>query len=145
MLSSIGLPGLNGFAGEFLILVGSFLTRRWWAVVAAAGVILAALYLLWAYQRVFHGEPDDDNASFPEITWREGFVMAPLLALIVFLGVYPKPMLDRIEPAVNRLVSHIEANSDYVQPEVATAGAGPEGDVDGEPDHGDGAETEAGH
>src|SRR5204863_730726 len=66
MLSSIGLPGLNGFVGEFLIMVGSFLTRRWWTVVAATGVILAALYLLWAYQRVFHGEPDEDNASFSE-------------------------------------------------------------------------------
>ena len=124
MLSSIGLPGLNGFAGEFLVLVGSFLTRRWWTVVAAAGVILAALYLLWAYQRVFHGEPDEENASTPDLTWREGLVMAPLLGLIVFLGVYPKPMLERIEPAVDRLVSHIEAHSDYVQPEVATAGAG---------------------
>jgi NADH:ubiquinone oxidoreductase subunit 4 (subunit M) len=124
MLSSIGLPGLNGFAGEFLILVGSFLTRRWWTVVAAAGVILAALYLLWAYQRVFHGEPDDENANTPDLTWREGMVMAPLLGLIVFLGVYPKPMLERIEPAVDRLVTHIEDNSDYVQPEVATAGAG---------------------
>ena len=63
MLSSIGLPGLNGFVGEFLILLGSFLTYRWWAVVAATGVILAALYLLWAYQRVFHGEPDEANAN----------------------------------------------------------------------------------
>ena len=63
MFSSIGLPGLNGFVGEFLILVGSFTTRRWWAVVAAVGVILAALYLLWAYQRVFHGTPDEDNAD----------------------------------------------------------------------------------
>ena len=67
MLSSIGLPGLNGFVGEFLILIGSFLTRRWWAVVAAAGVILAALYLLWAYQRVFHGEPDEENAAIPDL------------------------------------------------------------------------------
>ena len=124
MLSSIGLPGLNGFAGEFLILVGSFLTRRWWTVVAAAGVILAALYLLWAYQRVFHGEPDDDNAGTPDLTWREGAVMAPLLGLIVFLGVYPKPMLERIEPAVDKLVAHIEEHSDYVQPEVASAGVG---------------------
>ena len=123
MLSSIGLPGLNGFAGEFLILVGSFLTRRWFTVVAAAGVILAALYLLWAYQRVFHGEPDEENASMADMTWREGLVMAPLLALIVFLGVYPKPMLDRIEPAVARLVTHIEDNSDYVEPEVANVGA----------------------
>ncbi len=124
MLSSIGLPGLNGFAGEFLILVGSFLTRRWWAVVAAAGVILAALYLLWAYQRVFHGEPDEANADTPDLTWREGLVMAPLLGLIVFLGVYPKPMLERIEPSVDRLVGHIEAHSDYVQPAIALAGAG---------------------
>jgi len=135
MLSSIGLPGLNGFAGEFLVLVGSFLTRRWWTVVAAAGVILAALYLLWAYQRVFHGEPDEENASTPDLTWREGLVMAPLLGLIVFLGVYPKPMLERIEPAVDRLVSHIEAHSDYVQPEVATAGAG---DDHGASGHGEG-------
>jgi NADH-quinone oxidoreductase subunit M len=133
MLSSIGLPGLNGFAGEFLILVGSFLTRRWYTVIAAAGVILAALYLLWAYQRVFHGEPDDDNAGMPDMTWREGLVMAPLLGLIVFLGVYPKPMLDRIEPAVSRLVTHIEDNSDYVEPEVATAGGGDaEEDVEGD-------------
>jgi NADH-quinone oxidoreductase subunit M len=135
MLSSIGLPGLNGFAGEFLILVGSFLTRRWYTVVAAVGVILAALYLLWAYQRVFHGEPDEDNAGTPDMTWREGLVMAPLLGLIVFLGVYPKPMLDRIEPAVSRLVTHIEDNSDYVEPEVATAGAEGGSGEDAEGDH----------
>jgi NADH-quinone oxidoreductase subunit M len=124
MLSSIGLPGLNGFAGEFLILVGSFLTRRWWTVVAASGVILAAVYLLWAYQRVFHGEPDEDNASVPDLSWREGLVMAPLLGLIVFLGVFPKPMLDRMEPAVDKLVRHIEHHSDYREPEVAIAGEG---------------------
>ena len=118
MMSSIGLPGLNGFVGEFLVLVGSFLTRRWWAVVAAAGVILAALYLLWAYQRVFHGEVDEDNRGFAELTWREGAVLAPLLALIVFLGVYPKPVLERMQPAVDRLIEHVEGNSDFVSPEV---------------------------
>ncbi len=109
MMSSIGLPGLNGFVGEYLILIGSFTTRRWWAVAAAAGVIVAAIYLLWAYQRVFHGPTDEDNASFWDLSWREGLVMVPLLAGIVFLGVYPKPMLDRIEPAVTRLVEHVEA------------------------------------
>jgi NADH-quinone oxidoreductase subunit M len=122
MLSSIGLPGLNGFNGEFLILVGSFLTRRWFTVVAASGVILAAVYLLWAYQRVFHGEPDEENASISDLSWREGLVMAPLLGLIVFLGVYPKPMLDRIEPAVHKLVAHVEDHSDFREPEVASVG-----------------------
>jgi NADH-quinone oxidoreductase subunit M len=118
MMSSIGLPGLNGFVGEFLVLIGSFLTRRWWAIVAAAGVILAALYLLWAYQRVFHGEVDDENRHFPEMTWREGAVLAPLIALIVFLGVYPKPMLERMQPAVDRLILHVDENSDFVSPTV---------------------------
>ena len=127
MLSSIGLPGLNGFVGEFLILIGSFLTRRWWTVVAATGVILAAVYLLWAYQRVFHGEPDEENASFAEMKWSEGLVIAPLIALIVFLGVYPKPVLDRIQPAVDALIAHVEVKSCaapdgdcYHQPDAAT-------------------------
>jgi NADH-quinone oxidoreductase subunit M len=118
MMSSIGLPGLNGFVGEFLVLVGSFLTRRWWTVVAAVGVILAALYLLWAYQRVFQGEPDEENRRFPEMSWREGLVMAPLVGLIVFLGVYPRPVLDRMEPSVDRLIEHVDENSDFVSPTV---------------------------
>lgn len=122
MMSSIGLPGLNGFVGEFLILLGSFITRRWWAVVAATGVILAALYLLWAYQRVFHGTPDADNATFGELRWTEGLVMAPLLLLIVGLGVFPKPVLDRIEPSVKTLVTHVEQHSHYRQPKVANDG-----------------------
>ena len=122
MLSSIGLPGLNGFAGEFLILVGSFLTVRWWAVVAVLGVILAALYLLWAYQRVFHGEPDEANAKVRDLKFTEALVMAPLVGLIVFMGLYPKPFLDRIQPAVAKLVHHVEANSDYTEPKVSTRG-----------------------
>ena len=122
MLSSLGLPGLNGFVGEFLILLGSFITRRWWTVVAIFGVVLAALYLLWAYQRVFQGPTDGENASFREMRWTEGLVMVPLVALIVFIGVYPKPLLSRIEPSVNKLIIHVERNSDYRQPKVATEG-----------------------
>ena len=122
MLASIGLPGLNGFVGEFVILQGSFLTRRWWTVVAVTGVILAALYLLWAYQRVFHGEPEGDNATVADLRFSEGLAMVPLIGLIVFMGVYPKPVFDRIEPAVARLVQHVEDNSDYVEPKVATEG-----------------------
>jgi NADH-quinone oxidoreductase subunit M len=124
MLSSIGLPGLNGFVGEFLVLIGSFLTARWWVVVAATGVILAALYLLWAYQRVFHGVPDEPNRHFPELSLKEGLVMVPLLALIFFLGIYPKPLLDRVEPSVKRLISHVEAHSDYRQPTVGGEAGG---------------------
>jgi len=122
MLSSIGLPGLNGFVGEFLVLIGTFVTRRWWAVVATAGVILAAVYLLWAYQRVFHGEPDGDNATISDLNWREKATMLPLVVLIVFLGVYPKPVLDRINPSVDRLLDHVEEHTGKPQPGVAVRG-----------------------
>jgi NADH-quinone oxidoreductase subunit M len=119
MLSSIGVPGLNGFVGEYLILIGSFLTARWWVVVAATGVILAALYLLWAYQRVFHGEPDEENRSFPELRWKEGLVLLPFIGIIVFTGIYPKPMLERIEPAVHDLIEHVSDRTGYVEPQPA--------------------------
>jgi NADH-quinone oxidoreductase subunit M len=110
MLSSIGLPGLNGFVGEFLTLLGAFSAHRWWAVVATVGVILAALYLLWAYQRVFHGTPDEANRAMPDLRAREALVLAPLVGLIVFLGVYPKPVLDRMEPSVVALIDHVDRN-----------------------------------
>lgn len=108
MLASIGVPGLNGFVGEFLALLGTFVAHRWWAVIAAAGVVIAALYLLWAYQRVFQGEPDEVNAAVPDLAWRERLPIIPLVALIVFLGIYPKPMLDRIEPSVDRILGRME-------------------------------------
>ena len=111
MLSSVGLPGLNGFVGEFLILLGAFSSARWWAVVAVSGVILAALYLLWAYQRSFHGPAEGDNADMRDMTAPELLGILPLLALIVFMGVYPKPVLDRIEPTVDALIEHMENNA----------------------------------
>ena len=110
MLASIGVPGLNGFIGEFLILAGTFITHRWWAVVAIAGIVVAAVYLLWAYQQVFHGKQKDSPhaGKFFELDWREGLVLAPLIVLIVGLGVYPKFVLDRITPSVDVLVTHVE-------------------------------------
>ena len=135
MLSSIGLPGLNGFVGEFLILVGAFNAHRWWAVIAAAGVILAALYLLWAYQRVFHGPAEGDNAEMPDLRLREGLVMAPLLALIVFMGVYPKPVIERMEPTVDALVAHIEEHVEGFHEPTSRFGADIEGGIDS--NHGD--------
>ena len=139
MLSSIGLPGLNGFVGEFLILIGSFTTARWWTVVATSGVILAAVYLLWAYQRVFQGPAEGENAKVSDMNLREIAIMAPLLALIVFLGVYPKPALDRIEPAVDRLVERVAEYSDFSQPAVTVEGpAGSELEIEREPaEHGE--------
>ena len=111
MLSSVGLPGLNGFVGEFLILIGSFGPARWWTVVATVGVILAALYLLWAYQRVFHGEPDAANSTFKEMTLKEGLLMSVFVAIIVATGIYPKPILDRIEPSVKSFIEHVEGQT----------------------------------
>jgi len=136
MLSSIGVPGLNGFVGEYLVLIGAFMSARWWTVVAAAGVILAALYLLWAYQRVFHGEPDDDNKTFPELTPREGLVLSAFIGIIVFTGVYPKPMIDRVQPSVDALLSHVadRADIDISEPNVVVVapGNGSEAAADGE-------------
>lgn len=126
MLSSVGLPLLNGFVGEFMILLGTFVTRRWWAVAATAGVILSALYLLWAYQRVFHGTPTGENATMPDMTIRERVVMAPLVLLVIVLGVYPRPVLDRIEPSVDALLGHVEEKTGYRQPAVAAGGGGEE-------------------
>jgi NADH-quinone oxidoreductase subunit M len=112
MLSSIGVPGLNGFPGEFLALLGAFSGARGGGVVAVTGVILAALYLLWAYQRVFHGPVTEGNERFAELRPSEGLVIAPLLFLIVFLGIYPTPMLERIEPSVKALVEHVDDEVD---------------------------------
>jgi NADH-quinone oxidoreductase subunit M len=109
MMASIGVPGLNGFVGEFLVLIGTFVAHRWWAVVASIGVIIAAIYLLWAYQQVFHGEPtEEDTTKTRDLVWNERLVVAPLIALIVVLGVYPKPVLDRITPSVNHLIVHMD-------------------------------------
>jgi NADH-quinone oxidoreductase subunit M len=122
MLANIGVPGLNGFVSEFLILLGTFITHRWWAVVAILGVIVAAIYLLWAYQQVFHGVPKPEDEKTRDLSWLERLVVAPLIILIVVLGVYPKPVLDRINPSVNQLVAHVERATGHTQPTVATKG-----------------------
>jgi len=111
-LSSLGLPGLNGFVGEFLVLLATFIEYRWWVVPASFGIVLAAVYLLWAYQRVFHGELDrEENRTLPDLRPRESLMLAPLIALIVFIGVYPKPFLERIEPSAERIVRQLEDSS----------------------------------
>ncbi len=109
-LSSIGLPGLNGFVGEFLILVGTFQTHPWYAGIATIGVILAAYYMLRMVQRVLFGPVDrDENRDVPDLSTRELWILVPLVVLIVWIGVYPKPFLDRTEPSVERFIERVEA------------------------------------
>lgn len=105
-LSSLALPGLNGFVGEFPILLGTFQTARWAAVLAAFGAVLAALYLLWAYQRMFHGPLEgEDNLATTDLRPREIGVLAPLLVLIVGIGLFPGPLFDTVQPSVERTLA----------------------------------------
>ncbi|MDQ1467271.1 MAG: NADH-quinone oxidoreductase subunit, partial [Actinomycetota bacterium] len=127
--ASIGLPGFSGFVGEFLALIGTFLTHRWYAVVATTGVIFAAVYLLWAVQRAFMGEPQGDNVGMRDISVRELATVVPLLGLSLFLGFYPKPVLDRVRPAVDDLVAHVQETTSYRAPAVSTNTVSPTGAV----------------
>jgi NADH-quinone oxidoreductase subunit M len=120
--ASIGLPGLSGFVGEFLSLIGTFVVHRPYAVLGAAGVILAAVYMLWGFQRVFTGEPTGENATFRDMSRLELATVLPLLGFSLFLGLYPKPLLERVEPSVKALITHVESRSDYRQPKVADLG-----------------------
>ncbi|HEX9611572.1 MAG TPA: NADH-quinone oxidoreductase subunit M [Gemmatimonadales bacterium] len=107
-LSSIGLPGTNGFVGEFLVLVGAFRTYPLATAVATTGVIVAAAYLLWALQRVLFNPLDKpENEKLTDLTPRELAVLVPLLACIVWIGVYPKPLLERMEPAARQLIEQV--------------------------------------
>lgn len=108
-LSSIGLPGTNGFVGEFLILLGMFKVNITFAVLGTLGVIIAAVYMLWMIQRVFFGEcTNEKNKVLKDINWRERFLLVPLIVMVFWIGLYPKPFLNLIEPAVENLVETIE-------------------------------------
>ena len=88
--ASIGLPGLNGFVGEFMILMGSYPTFKVLTSFAAFGVVLAAIYMLWAYQRMFNGQLDnDENSVLTDLNSKELVAISPLLALMLFIGIYP--------------------------------------------------------
>ncbi len=107
-LSSIGLPGLNGFVGEFLILLGAFNATPRWTAAAATGVILGAIYMLWMYRRVIFGPlANPENQKLQDLSGREILILAPILALIVFMGVYPQPFLDRMKPSVDLTLKKI--------------------------------------
>lgn len=121
--ASIGLPGLNGFVGEFLVLIGSYTTLPVLAIIAASGVVLAAIYMLWAYERVFTGVPDkEENKVLSDLSPREIGLLAPLAILILVIGLYPNVLLDKITPSTEGLLDHIEANTSYVVPEPGRIG-----------------------
>jgi len=111
-LSSIGLPGTNGFIGEFLILIGTFEKFPVAAFIAATGVIFAAAYMLPMVQRILYGEIDkEENRSLIDIGTRERLVLAPALIMIVLIGVYPQPFLSRTAASVEALIDQIETRA----------------------------------
>ena len=106
-MSSIGLPGLNGFIGEFAILAGTFQTWPWAAVLATTGIILGAAYMLWMFQRVMFGSITHANSEMADLSTREIIVFAPLVAACFWLGLYPKPLMNLLEAPVARLVEQV--------------------------------------
>jgi NADH-quinone oxidoreductase subunit M len=108
-LSSIGLPGLNGFVGEILVLAGAFLTSKPFAALAALGMILGAVYMLWMYQRVFLGKiTNPANQSLSDLTGREKLILIPILAMMLWIGVYSGPFLRRMDVSVKFVQQRIE-------------------------------------
>lgn len=108
VLSSIGLPGLNGFVGEFLVLLGAFRTLPTFAVIGALGVILAAVYMLWMYQRVMFGEvTHEENKHLLDLNIRELTVLVPVVLAIVWIGIYPQPFLKRLEVSTKAIVERV--------------------------------------
>jgi NADH-quinone oxidoreductase subunit M len=108
-LSSIGLPGLNGFVGEFLILLGAFQTNKIYATIAATGVIFAACYMLWMFQRVIFGQvTNEKNKDLKDLSWREIAIFAPLILFIIWIGVYPSTFLDKTKASTENFVALME-------------------------------------
>jgi NADH-quinone oxidoreductase subunit M len=118
MFSSIGLPGLNGFVGEFLILVGVFKANVTYAAFAVLGIVLGAAYMLWLYQRTMFGTPDTpENQNMLDMNYREIGYMLPLVILMFWIGLYPRPYLNLMEPTVNHYVAQMQERQQAAQAE----------------------------
>ena len=114
-MSSIGLPTLNGFIGEVLILQGIFVVNMWWAAAAATGIVLGAAYMLWLYQRTMFGTVDNPkNENLPDLNLREWATFVPLIILAVWIGLYPKPFIDRLDTSVDHVMSRVDAEYEPV-------------------------------
>jgi NADH-quinone oxidoreductase subunit M len=108
VVASVGLPGLNNFVGEFLVIIGTFAVNMWFGALATLAVVLAAIYLLWSYQRMAFGPVHDEHRALPDVSLREVLVLAPILSLLLVFGVYPKLLTDRIDPTTNVLIAHVD-------------------------------------
>ncbi len=109
MFASMGLPGLNGFIGEFLILIGAFQVRWWWGALAVTGIILGAAYMLWLYQRTMFGEiTKNENKTLPDLSGREIATLVPIIAFCFWIGLYPAPFLRAMEVSVTNVIQIVE-------------------------------------
>jgi NADH-quinone oxidoreductase subunit M len=123
MLSSIGLPGLNGFVGEFLILLGAFETSRLAAAIGTIGIILGAVYMLWMFQRVFYGAVrHQENATLPDLLPREWASVIPLCAMALVMGIFPNIFLAPMEASVQAVVQRVQASRTLQVDATATPG-----------------------
>ena len=125
MFSSMGLPGLNGFVGEFLILIGVFQVAWWWGAFAVTGIVLGAAYMLWLYQRTMFGEiTNEKNKALPDLDLREMMTLLPIIALCFWIGLYPMPFLKGMEVSVANVIQTVEKGSagKSIQPKHASSG-----------------------
>ncbi len=124
-MSSIGLPGLNGFIGELLVLQGVYVVNKLWAALAASGIVLGAAYMLWLYQRTMFGKIDNPrNERLPDLNLREVATFVPLVVLAFWIGLYPSPVLRRLETSVDRVMARVDAR---YTPRFARTDCGPAG------------------
>jgi NADH-quinone oxidoreductase subunit M len=111
-LSSIGLPGMNGFVGEIMIMIGGFMVRPLYGILAASGVILSAVYMLWMYKRVIFGPvTHEENNTLKDLDYRERLILVPLVLLIFWIGIYPQPLISKYKSSVNSIVQIHEKHS----------------------------------
>jgi len=110
-LSSLGLPGMNGFIGEFLILLGAFRSQTLYAILATSGIILGAAYMLWMFQRVMFMKLKPKNESLQDLDWRELVTLVPLALLVFYIGIYPTPALDIMDASIKNLIEHVQGGA----------------------------------
>jgi len=108
VFASVGLPGLNSFIGEFLVIVGTFAVSHWFGSLAALAVILAAIYLLWSFQRMAYGPIHEEHRHLPDLSLREVAILVPVLSLLLVFGIYPKVLTDRIDPSARAAIAHVD-------------------------------------